>query len=151
MTRFNPSPEDLKRLPGLYRKWELPDVLQAHCLYQIEDAGEDAGGTPLLAIFGDFAATPTEPSQPVQHLNEKELAKRWRLSPRSLQRWRHQRIGPPFLKIFSRVIYPLDGIEAVERQGRAESVVLGHRRAANARRPSGAVAGCSLSVEGDQK
>lgn len=150
MAHFNPSPEDLTRLPGLYRKWELADVLQAHCLYQIEDAGKDADGTPLLAIFGDFAAIPAEPSRPVQHLDEKELAKRWRLSPRSLQRWRRQRIGPPFLKILSRVIYPLHGIEAVERQGRAESVVPGDRRPADARRPSGAV-GCSLSVDGDQQ
>lgn len=45
------SPDDLKRLPGLYRRWELTEVFEPHRNYQIEDAGNHADGTPLLAIF----------------------------------------------------------------------------------------------------
>ena len=43
--------EDLKRLPGLYRRWELTEVFEPHRNYQIEDAGTHADGTPLLAIY----------------------------------------------------------------------------------------------------
>ena len=45
------SLEDFRRLPGLYRRWELTEVCQINCNYQIEDAGAHADGTPLLAIY----------------------------------------------------------------------------------------------------
>jgi predicted site-specific integrase-resolvase len=42
-------------------------------------------------------------------LREDQLAKRWSLSPRTLQRWRQQGKGPPYLKMVGRVFYrPLD-------------------------------------------
>lgn len=63
------SPDDLERLPGLYRRWELPDVLEPHRQYLIEEAGTHADGTPLYAIYaavtaieapgGDQASGPT--------------------------------------------------------------------------------------------
>ena len=40
------SLEDFRRLPGLYRRWELTEVCEPNRNYQIEDAG-----TPLLAIY----------------------------------------------------------------------------------------------------
>lgn len=43
--------DDLRRLPGLYRRWELTEVFEPHRNYQIEDAGSHADGTPLLAIY----------------------------------------------------------------------------------------------------
>ena len=42
---------DFRRLPGLYRRWELTEVCESNCNYQIEDAGTHADGTPLLAIY----------------------------------------------------------------------------------------------------
>ena len=45
------SSDDLRRLPGLYRRWELTEVFEPHRNYQIEDAGPHADGTPLLAIY----------------------------------------------------------------------------------------------------
>ena len=45
------SPEDLRRLPGLYRRWELVEVLKTDRLYRIEEAGRAADGAPLLAVF----------------------------------------------------------------------------------------------------
>jgi Helix-turn-helix domain len=52
------------------------------------------------------------------HLDENALAKRWSMSARTLQRWRQQKKGPPFLKLGGRVLYPSLDIEAYERQHR---------------------------------
>ena len=53
-------------------------------------------------------------TQHEQHLNQRELAKRWGISPRTLERWRSIGFGPAFLKIGSRVAYRLVDIEAFE-------------------------------------
>lgn len=50
------------------------------------------------------------------HLSQTDLAKRWRMSPRTLERWRYTGEGPHFMKIGGRVIYRLDDIEAFEGQ-----------------------------------
>lgn len=39
------------RIPGLYRRWELPQVLTNHLAFRIEDAGAHEDGTPLLAVY----------------------------------------------------------------------------------------------------
>jgi predicted DNA-binding transcriptional regulator AlpA len=39
-------------------------------------------------------------------LNENELAQRWGLSPKTLQRWRSEGRGPRYLKLSKRVSYP---------------------------------------------
>lgn len=49
------------------------------------------------------------------HFNHAELAFRWRISPRTLERWRCSKTGPIFLKIGGRVIYRLEDIEAFEK------------------------------------
>jgi Helix-turn-helix domain len=51
---------------------------------------------------------------PMHHLNQIELARRWRISPRTLERWRWLKQGPPYLKIGGRVVYRLADIEAFE-------------------------------------
>ena len=43
--------EPLKRIPGLYRRWELPEIFKLQRRYHIEEAGTHADGTPLLAIY----------------------------------------------------------------------------------------------------
>jgi hypothetical protein len=50
----------------------------------------------------------------VQHLDQKGLAERWLISPRTLEQWRWQGRGPRFLKISRRVVYRLTDIEAFE-------------------------------------
>jgi len=50
------------------------------------------------------------------HLNQIELARRWRLSPRTLEGWRWRGLGPPYLKIVGRVVYRLEDVEAFEAQ-----------------------------------
>ena len=50
----------------------------------------------------------------IRHLNQVQLARRWSLSPRTLERWRWLRQGPQYLKIGGRIVYRLDDIEAYE-------------------------------------
>lgn len=47
-------------------------------------------------------------------LNQKELARRWGLSHRTLERWRYSGEGPAFLKLGGRVLYRIADIEAFE-------------------------------------
>ena len=49
-----------------------------------------------------------------RHLNQTELAARWTISPRTLERWRHTGEGPQFIKIGGRVAYRVEDIEAYE-------------------------------------
>jgi hypothetical protein len=48
------------------------------------------------------------------HLNQDDLSARWKISPRTLERWRWTGEGPKFLKIGGRVIYRLVDVEAYE-------------------------------------
>jgi len=53
-------------------------------------------------------------------LTESELARRWRISARSLQRWRATARGPGFLRIGRRILYEPDAVarfEAAARRG----------------------------------
>jgi hypothetical protein len=50
----------------------------------------------------------------MQHLDQKGLAKRWLISPRTLEQWRWQGRGPEYLKIGGRVVYRISDIEAFE-------------------------------------
>jgi predicted DNA-binding transcriptional regulator AlpA len=49
-----------------------------------------------------------------RHLNQIELARRWSLSPRTLERWRWLKQGPRYIKLGSRVVYCRSDIEAFE-------------------------------------
>ena len=48
-------------------------------------------------------------------LNENELAQRWGVSPKTLQRWRSEGRGPRYLKLSKRVSYPFESIIDFER------------------------------------
>lgn len=47
-------------------------------------------------------------------LNEIELAARWGMSPKTLQRWRAQNVGPEYLKLGKKIMYPLADVENYE-------------------------------------
>jgi hypothetical protein len=51
----------------------------------------------------------------LRHLNQVQLSRRWSLSPRTLERWRWLKLGPPYLKIGGRVIYRLVDVEQYEQ------------------------------------
>lgn len=59
-----------RRLPGLYRRWELTEVCEPNRNYQIEDAGTHADGTPLLAIYVSEAVCPGSDSATDEVLNK---------------------------------------------------------------------------------
>jgi hypothetical protein len=44
-------PDDLKRIPGLFRRWELAEIIESGQFYRIEDAGEAGDGTVLYAVY----------------------------------------------------------------------------------------------------
>ena len=53
---------------------------------------------------------------PVKHLRQAEVAQRWSVSHRTLERWRWTGAGPRFLKIGGRVVYRVEEVEAFEAQ-----------------------------------
>ena len=57
----------------------------------------------------------------IKHLGQTNLATRWSLSPRTLERWRWLGEGPPFIKIGGRVVYRQEDIEAYEAGRRKAS------------------------------
>lgn len=48
-------------------------------------------------------------------LTPKEVAGRWKLNPQTLANWRALGKGPPYSKIGTKVLYPIEGIHAYER------------------------------------
>ena len=50
----------------------------------------------------------------VPHLNQADLARRWRMSGRTLERWRWQKVGPQYFRAGGRVLYRLQDILAYE-------------------------------------
>ncbi len=53
-----------------------------------------------------------------EFLREAELAQRWRVSGRTLQRWRRSGSGPPWLKFGGRIVYSIGDIVAAETDAR---------------------------------
>lgn len=60
------------------------------------------------------AVGPAEPGTATRHLTQVDLARRWRMSERTLERWRWLRQGPRYIKLGSRVAYRLEDVEAFE-------------------------------------
>ena len=52
----------------------------------------------------------------VKHLNQIDLARRWSISPRTLERWRWLGQGPRYITIGGRVVYRVEEVEAFEAQ-----------------------------------
>jgi hypothetical protein len=52
----------------------------------------------------------------VKHMNQVDLARRWSISPRTLERWRWLGRGCRFIKIGGRVVYRLADVESFEAQ-----------------------------------
>lgn len=57
------------------------------------------------------------------YFTQTELARRWRISPRTLERWRWRRTGPAYVKLGGKIVYDLNDVEAYERSQRAEIVM----------------------------
>ena len=63
----------------------------------------------------------------IKHLNQIELARRWSISPQTLERWRWLDQGPAYLKVGGRVLYRIEDVEAFETATlRAPAASSGH-------------------------
>jgi hypothetical protein len=51
----------LRRVPGLYRRWEVAELLEPGEDYHLEDAGRAEDGTPLLAVYRSSESVGEEP------------------------------------------------------------------------------------------
>lgn len=59
MCHFDEDTPQLKRVPGLYRRWEVAEMIQTGMDYRLEDAGATSDGSPLVAVFrGDPPEVP---------------------------------------------------------------------------------------------
>lgn len=65
----------------------------------------------------------------IAHLSQVELARRWKLSPRTLERWRWQRLGPAYLKLGGRVAYRIQDVEAFEAEQLRQITPRAHKSA----------------------
>ena len=52
----------------------------------------------------------------MRFLTQDELATRWRMSPRSLERWRADGFGPEWIKMRGRVLYRIEDVFAFEQR-----------------------------------
>ena len=79
-------------------------------------ARNSLGGSSALALLAVGPMTDTSASGPpaTRHLTQCDLACRWRVSERTLERWRWRRTGPPYLKVGGRVVYRLADVRAYE-------------------------------------
>ncbi|MGZ9046988.1 MAG: helix-turn-helix transcriptional regulator [Telluria sp.] len=59
---------------------------------------------------------PERPTMSPPYLTQVELAVRWRISPRTLERWRWAGDGPRFIKIGGLVRYRFEDIEGFEAE-----------------------------------
>ena len=68
MDEIDPVPDHvLRRLPGLFRRWELAQVIEAGKDYHVEDAGSACDGTTLYALY---VSAPPAPETEVEESME---------------------------------------------------------------------------------
>lgn len=61
LMRHAQEPSRYERVPGLFRRWELEDVIEAGHEYRVEEAGRDDSDSPLFALYRR-ACTDEEPA-----------------------------------------------------------------------------------------
>ncbi len=71
---------------------------------------------PQAVQPGGHSNWPQRASAPSIAMDETELATRWKLSVKTVRRWRQIDLGPIFCKLGSRVVYLVSEIEAYERR-----------------------------------
>jgi predicted DNA-binding transcriptional regulator AlpA len=70
-----------------------------------------------ICIFSaGFREEPKEKPMATKHLNQIDLAARWNISHRTLERWRWTGEGPQYVKLGGRVVYRLEDVEEYERE-----------------------------------
>lgn len=62
--------------------------------------------SPTIPVRGDQ----------LRHLSQTDLADRWDISPRTLEKWRTLRLGPAYMRIGGRIRYRLADVVAHEAE-----------------------------------
>ena len=55
--------DDFVRLPGLFRRWEIEQVVDPEAEFHIEGAGTSFDGTDLFAVYRRDKAQPLTPKE----------------------------------------------------------------------------------------
>lgn len=111
--------EDFLRIPitGLQRRLNLP---------QTTTHPQAARPRKKVSEQSVHPAPPPPPDRPRPQeickfhsvmviISEELLAARWFCSVSRIQRWRSQKIGPPYIKMMGRILYRVSDIEAYEQ------------------------------------
>ena len=69
----------------------------------------------MARLMGSRRNSPYAQMKTDPYLSETDVAKRWGMSQKTLQRWRFDRRGPGFLRIGRAIRYRLGDIEAFEQ------------------------------------
>src|SRR3981081_1866778 len=74
-------------------------------------------GASLSAALaaGRMTSTPIPGAPATRHLTQADLACRWRISERTLERWRWRKTGPCYVKGGGRVVYRLSNVLMFEK------------------------------------
>lgn len=93
-----------------------PDAMDTFTRHFLEAAGAELDGAApagqrITAVVLDGASTFREQTG---HLTQRDLARRWRMSERTLEAWRWRRQGPPYLRIGGKITYRLADVEDYE-------------------------------------
>lgn len=68
----------------------------------------------LPRLRSDISKMPPLLHSSTARLTQEELACHWRISPRTLEGWRSNGVGPQYLKIGGRILYRLEDIKSYE-------------------------------------
>ena len=109
--------EDLLRIliAGLHRKLNLPQTTtNPQTARPRKKVADESVQSPLPPL-------PDRPQEICKFhsvmviISEELLAERWFCSVSRIQRWRSQKIGPPYIKMMGRILYRVSDIEAYEQ------------------------------------
>ena len=81
---------------------------------QTRPANPASRASAVAALLIGETAGVSEQQSPVRHLTQVDVARRWRMSERTLERWRWLGQGPAYLKVGASVVYKVEDIESHE-------------------------------------
>lgn len=116
-TTANEQGEDLLRIliAGLQRKLGLPQTTPHPQAARSTKKGADQLPQPQEPPPPDCPPDICKFHSVVVIISEELLAERWFCSVSRIQRWRSQKIGPPYLKMMGRILCRVGDIEAYEQ------------------------------------
>ena len=57
-------------------------------------------------------------------ITTKELSRRWKINPNTIEHWRARGFGPKFVKIGRKILYSINAVIAFENDNTAENTLL---------------------------